>query len=56
MLISHARFLEIILMMLGRHRKKGDEPRFVFDTLLIASDSPVKKAFNIRLNLLPPLI
>jgi hypothetical protein len=56
MFISHTRFLKITLLMLGRHRKKGDEPRFVFDALLIACDSPVKEAFNIRLDLLPPLI
>jgi hypothetical protein len=56
MFISHACFLKIILPVLGRHCKKGDEPRFVFDALLIACDSPVKEAFNIRLDLLPPLI
>ena len=53
---SHARFLELVPVMFGRHLQQGDKSWLVFDSLHIIPESIAKKALYVSLKLLPSLI
>ena len=52
----HACFLEIVLMMFGRHLQQSDKLWLVFDSRYIVCESLAEKALNVSLKLLPSLI